>query len=188
MSWIECVVDTDYEIFTEFPYDLRKKGSTEKVKEYVETNGYLRLSLNGRKYYKHVIVAKQFIPNPDNLPEVDHLNNDRGDYHIENLRFVSHSDNLKNRLSSRGVIYEFIEDDEVPDDTIIVSDYGSHEFEDYYYSETLDRFMYDNGIKTRLLHINYDKRNGSAFVILNDINNVRVNVYYTKFKKIYGFN
>ena len=184
MSWQECVVDTDYEIHTEYPYLIRKKSNQRIVSEWHNGNGYIRICLNRIKYYKHVLVAKQFIPNPDNLPQVDHINNDRSDYHIENLRWCDNSINQRNRLSTRGIEYEWI--DELPDDAIEVSDYNNHLFEDYYYSESLDRFMFDNGIKIRLLHINH-KPNGPAFVNMNDIDNVQVKVCYSKFKNIYGF-
>ena len=33
MSWIDCVVNDDYEIFTEFPYSIREKSTGEIVDE-----------------------------------------------------------------------------------------------------------------------------------------------------------
>lgn len=41
------------------------------------------------------LIALAFIPNPDNLSEVDHINFDRTDYSIDNLRWVSHAENVK---------------------------------------------------------------------------------------------
>lgn len=45
---------------------------------------------------KHRLMAEAWIPNPDNLPVVDHINGDRLDYRIENLRWVSYQENRKN--------------------------------------------------------------------------------------------
>jgi len=49
--------------------------------------------------YIHRLVAKHFIPNPRNLNEVDHINRNRTDNRIENLRWVTHSENLQNKGS-----------------------------------------------------------------------------------------
>lgn len=41
----------------------------------------------------HRLVATAFIPNPDNLPEVNHINHDGTDNRVENLEWVSHRQN-----------------------------------------------------------------------------------------------
>lgn len=47
----------------------------------------------------HRLVADAFIPNPENKPEIDHINTIRNDNRIENLRWVTHSENCRNELS-----------------------------------------------------------------------------------------
>lgn len=42
------------------------------------------------------IVAKTFIPNPDNKPNVDHINRNTKNNSVENLRWVTQSENLLN--------------------------------------------------------------------------------------------
>ena len=185
-EWVTLNADCDYEICTTFPHQIRKRDDQRIIKETDNGNGYIRVKINGLPYYKHRLIADQFLPNPDNLPQVDHINNIRSDNRIDNLRFVSASNNSKNRTSSKGIDYEYINDDDIPDDLIQVTDYGNHEFEDYYYSSSLDRFMFYNGVKTRLLHDNYNTYN-DTFVCAIDKNNQRAHIYYRKFKKIYGF-
>ena len=46
MSWIECLVDEDYEIYTEYPFYIRKKKNGKIVKEGVTNAGYIRVYLN----------------------------------------------------------------------------------------------------------------------------------------------
>ena len=187
MTWIDCVVDDDYEISTEYPYHIRRKSNHRIIKEHIDSTkgNYVYVNLNGNRYRKHRIIAEQFIPNPNGFPCVDHINHDRTDYHVQNIRWCSYSDNCKNKSSHKGVEYEYIEDDDLPDDLIIVSDYGNHEFEDLYYSESMDRFLFYTGINSRVLHINHAP-NDSAFVCAFDKNNKRVKVFYSKFKKLYG--
>lgn len=44
----------------------------------------------------HRTVAEAFIPNPQNLPEVDHINRDILDNRVDNLRWIDRLGNLKN--------------------------------------------------------------------------------------------
>ena len=68
-------------------------------------NGYLRVALElpdstkRKNELVHRLVAKTFIPNPDNLPIVMHLDNDTYNNHISNLRWGSQSDNMQQAFS-----------------------------------------------------------------------------------------
>jgi len=79
------------------------KVQNKKTKRYLSTcdnNGYLQVGLyqNGRhKNYKiHRLIAEHYIPNPDNRKEVDHINRNKKDNRIENLRWVTRSENNLN--------------------------------------------------------------------------------------------
>ena len=47
----------------------------------------------------HRIVAQLFIPNPENKPCVDHINCNKQDNRIENLRWVTYSENMMNPIT-----------------------------------------------------------------------------------------
>lgn len=63
------------------------------------STGYpcVTLAVNGTKVVNHIhrIVATAFIPNPRKKAVVDHINNDKLDYRIANLRWVSDSENKR---------------------------------------------------------------------------------------------
>lgn len=71
-----------------------------------KTGNHIRLYVSlgrGNKRYIHRLVAKAFIPNPNNLPEVDHKDTNGENNNVENLRWVTHYDNLQNELSKEHI-------------------------------------------------------------------------------------
>lgn len=57
----------------------------------------------GNKRYVHRLVAEAFIPNPHNLPEVDHIDTNGLNNNVENLRWCSHDENLNNEITQDNV-------------------------------------------------------------------------------------
>lgn len=60
--------------------------------------GFCRFSIK-TKYLTHLWIAKLFIPNPDNLPIVEHKNNIKHDDRIDNLIWSTQSKNTKNAFN-----------------------------------------------------------------------------------------
>ncbi|KAK8839750.1 hypothetical protein M9Y10_031455 [Tritrichomonas musculus] len=179
VEWFDLKTDDDYEIKNIYPYDIRKKSDKKAATECADKqSGYIRVSLNGKPYQKHRIIAQHFIPNPEHLPKVDHINHIKTDYHTKNLRWASTSDNNRNKSSSKGVVYEYI--DTIPDDAIKVDTYGTHTFDNYYFYDNI--FYFYTGINYRKLHINENKW-GNKRVSLISEEGKNVSVYYSKFKK-----
>ena len=118
-----------------------------------------------------------------NLPQIDHINHQRNDNRLENLRWCSNSENCKNRVSHQGIEYTFVDD--IDPESLMITDYGVHNFENYYYDETVKKFYFDTGEQYRELHINEDKK-GTKFLWLVSTENKRVKVGLCKFKRLYG--
>ena len=87
---------------------IRKRNGYRTIKELIKKptlgkNGYLKICLckNCRvKFYSlHRIVAETFIPNPENKPQVDHINTNKTDNRVENLRWCTNKENDNNPLS-----------------------------------------------------------------------------------------
>ena len=103
-------------VFKPFPIDLNGYEKNYKVcsdgriwseylqgfmKPYFSKGGYLRIKVNfgdrNKKFMAHRLVAMAFIPNndPEHLTQVDHINNDRTDNRVENLRWVTPKQNTQ---------------------------------------------------------------------------------------------
>jgi hypothetical protein len=100
-----------WKIIKEFPnYSVSQYGdikrndiSTSKIPT-LGTNTYLSINLyyNGKHKFRtvHRIVAEAFIPNPDNLPCVNHIDGDKTNNHYKNLEWCNHSNNMKHAYES----------------------------------------------------------------------------------------
>lgn len=70
---------------------------TQKFLKLHESHGYLQvdLSLNGQGYHfrVHRLVAEAFIPNPNNLPEVNHKDENRFNNNVNNLEWSTSKEN-----------------------------------------------------------------------------------------------
>ena len=69
------------------------------LKPATDGKGYLRCALSKNNilttFKVHRLVAQAFIPNPLNLPQVNHLNGDKQDNRVENLEWCTNSMNQK---------------------------------------------------------------------------------------------
>lgn len=83
---------------------LRGHKRGERVlKTYLSRHGYLLVHpcTNGVSRGKrvHRLVAEAFIPNPDNLPQVNHINGIKTDNSVGNLEWVTASENMTHAVS-----------------------------------------------------------------------------------------
>lgn len=68
------------------------------MKQYTTWNGRLEIGLTNPDFIKkeriHRLVAYVFIPNPDNLPQINHKDGNTKNNNVNNLEWVTHSENM----------------------------------------------------------------------------------------------
>jgi hypothetical protein len=81
--------------------NVRNNKNGNILKAPLDKYGYQRLRINGKMFRVHRLVAETFIPNQDNKKCVDHIDNDRTNNNVNNLRFVTHQENSFNKSISK---------------------------------------------------------------------------------------
>ena len=113
-----------------FDYEVSSTGEVRRIKTnklltpHLSINGYLRVTLydNGKTKIMrvHQLVAQAFIPNPNDLVEVNHKDGNKLNNRVDNLEWCTHFDNAQHairnglyqsikiqRIDSKGVTCEY---------------------------------------------------------------------------------
>lgn len=56
---------------------------------------YLRKDGKGKSYYVHRLVGLAFIPNPQNLETIDHIDGNKLNNNADNLQWLSRTNNIR---------------------------------------------------------------------------------------------
>ena len=104
----------EWRMINQFPnYSVSNLGNvmnnkTNKIMKLCLKGGYYHIGLSNVKNRKnmkvHRLVALAFIDNPENKPEVNHINKNKLDNSISNLEWVTHKENMIHK--SNGLIYK----------------------------------------------------------------------------------
>lgn len=87
------------------------KRTNQFLKTPLDRGGYVKVTLtyNGKRVYKtvHRLVAETFIPNPENKPQINHINGIKTDNRAENLEWCTVEENeihaMRNGLKAVGL-------------------------------------------------------------------------------------
>lgn len=95
-----------FEVVEGFPdYVVYEDGTVIRISDgYVlkhgkDGNGYTVVCLKRKRCPLHRILAKAFIPNPEDKPYIDHINTIRDNNRLRNIRWVTHLENMNNPIT-----------------------------------------------------------------------------------------
>lgn len=88
---------------------IRKNSNRKILTPSKKENGYLHINLftrDGRrkKEFVHRLVALTFIENPNNLPQVNHIDRVRDNNCVSNLEWVTSAENVAKSLHPRSIL------------------------------------------------------------------------------------
>lgn len=89
----EITKDGDIRVKTDGRYVDGRPGKNKK--HLVNAGGYPCVNIGKKKILIHIAIATCFIPNPDNLPVVMHLDDDITNFSIENLKWGTQKENME---------------------------------------------------------------------------------------------
>jgi len=77
---------------------VRNKTTGRILKPNINKEGYISVKITQKyRVLVHRLVAGAFIQNPDNKPQVDHIDRDTNNNNVENLRWVTAQENCDNK-------------------------------------------------------------------------------------------
>lgn len=94
---IDCFVHSDGRVFT---YHKRFRRFVQH-KTYIDADGYIRLSIQHKNVGLHQLLALAFIPNPDGKTTVDHIDRNKLNNRLDNLRWASVAEQNDNKEHHR---------------------------------------------------------------------------------------
>ena len=167
-------IETEFEIYSEYPHQIRNKITKEICKEWTNSSGYQVVKINDRLAYKHRLIAETFIPCTSG-PYIDHIDHDKSNNRVENLRWCSAKQNSNNRSNQERV-------SELPATAVPALSYNLYILKDLYYDPETDTFYRDNGIDYNKIRKNKRKR-----FYETDAYGRQFTLYHGQFRKQHGF-
>jgi len=82
--------------------NYQRSSKPHLIKQQITYDGYHRVHIGGKKHplliTVHILVARAFIPNPDNKPQVNHIDGNKDNNCADNLEWVTGKENISHAI------------------------------------------------------------------------------------------
>lgn len=131
-NWVTLNIAPNYEIDANYPHYIRKNNVIYEPTRSSDNGYYSYHIVDIPESLHHRIIARQFVDNDD--PErklvVDHKNDDPTDNRIENLQWLTQSENIKKRAPYSQQQHQYLS--ELPPNVIPLGDYDGCTYSRYW--------------------------------------------------------
>jgi hypothetical protein len=181
-EWDDLIVaPDDYQINRKTMVIKNKETGISPTINVCKLTGYFQFTIKSTNYKLHRVIALQFVPNPDpnRFTVVDHIDRNKQNNTIANLRWVTQSFNCKNLSSYSNQKYDWL--DMLPEDLVQIQRYHRYNFENLFYAQ--GNFYVQVGNHYRKLEV---KTHGSrSGVNAQDDGGKNIWLYLSKIKRAY---
>lgn len=80
--------------------NYRRTGRRHPLSQWAQIDGYKRVKIKGTAPFVHRLIAFAFIPNPENKPQINHLNGQKGDNQAKNLEWCTQHENMAHAVQT----------------------------------------------------------------------------------------
>ena len=162
--------DNDFLIDSEYPHQIVYKYTKKPLTEYYQNDNdtHIVVQIKGKFVKKHRLIAQQFIENPDptNLQYVEHIDNNKHNNAISNLRWITHNANMYNRNDFKKQPYEYL--NTMPENVIKITKIKDVEYSGYYFDRDSERILkqtlFNKGNRIKIINPTKTR------IVLTDIN------------------
>ena len=106
-KWVNIENHPSYFI-SNFGRVFSKKSNKVMKNRVVSKNGYQQITLDNSQLLVHRLVAQAFIPNPDNKPQINHIDGNKENNAVDNLEWCTNKENCEHAIKTKLHTFESI--------------------------------------------------------------------------------
>ena len=173
--WETLKVDSNFQITTKYPHNVLKVDIYLKSCDtFINKDGYVICRLTDEDVPLHRLIATQWVLKPDNYCKVvDHINGDRNDNRVTNLRWTTFKENYSNQHSLNGKQFDLVE--ELPENTNQITRFNEFRFDNLYFHVESRTAYYFNSILYK--KINIETSTKGEYITCKDTYNKKHRIY-----------